>query len=126
MARNEPRWHPIMSAVEGPVGVWRMIDPLGKEYGVVRLVRVDGVLTDRAEHAGEHLGYGGSLRLALEVRARPVPPRARTSRRRRSTVPHYDSAEAIIGLRVPPEVGHAGHDGAGLLSTRAFKERSGR
>ena len=23
-------WHPILAAVEGPTGVWRMIDPQGR------------------------------------------------------------------------------------------------
>jgi hypothetical protein len=66
VARDEPRWHPVLAAREGPVGTWRMIHPSGREYGIVRLVRVDGVPTYRAKHAGEHLGYGGSLRLACE------------------------------------------------------------
>lgn len=66
MARDEPRWHPILAAREGPVGTWKMVDPSGHEYGLVRLVRVDGVPTYRAEYAGSHLGYGGSLRLACE------------------------------------------------------------
>lgn len=66
MARGEPRWHPIMAAVEGPVGTWRLVDPLGREYGVVRLVRVDGEPMYRGEHRGELLGYGTSLKLACE------------------------------------------------------------
>lgn len=35
-------WHPIMAAVEGPTGVWRMVDPTGVEYG--RVVKPRGVV----------------------------------------------------------------------------------
>lgn len=81
MARDEPRWHPIMAAVEAPVGTWRMVDSQGREYGLVRLVRVGGEPMYRAELAGEHLGYGNSLRVACErvhhefIRAHAPPGR---------------------------------------------------
>lgn len=66
MARDEPRWHPLLAAVEGPLGTWRMLDPEGREYGVIRLVRLDGEPKYRAEFRGEHIGYGGTLRVACE------------------------------------------------------------
>lgn len=66
MAREEPKWHPIMAAVEGPPLTWRMLDTYGREYGRVRVVRVDGEPTYRAEFRGEHLGYESTLRVAVE------------------------------------------------------------
>jgi len=66
MARDGPRWHPLLAAVEGPLGTWRMLDPEGREYGVIRLVRVDGQPKYRAEFRGELIGYGGTLRAACE------------------------------------------------------------
>lgn len=66
MARDEPRWHPMLATVEGPLGTWRMLDPEGREYGVIRLVRVGGEPKYRADFRGEHIGYGGTLRTACE------------------------------------------------------------
>ncbi|WP_159600842.1 hypothetical protein [Agromyces humi] len=43
-----------------------MIDPSGRQYGMIRLVRVDGEPKYRAEHEGEHIGYGATLRSACE------------------------------------------------------------
>lgn len=66
MAPDAPRWHPILATVEGPLGTWRMIDSTGREYGLVRLVRLDGVPRYRAELAGSLLGYGTTLRGSCE------------------------------------------------------------
>ncbi|MFF2274224.1 hypothetical protein ACFVTX_18260 [Agromyces sp. NPDC058136] len=66
MAQPEPRWHPILAAREGPVGTWRMIDTLGAEYGVIRLVRVAGTPVYVATMRGQDIGSGNSLRLACE------------------------------------------------------------
>ncbi|GAA1826351.1 hypothetical protein [Agromyces salentinus] len=43
-----------------------MIDSTGREYGLVRLVRLDGQPRYRAELAGELLGYGATLRSSCE------------------------------------------------------------
>ena len=66
LARDRQPWHPLLAAVEGPVGTWRMIDSLDHEYGVIRLVRVDGQPLYRVEFRGVHLGYGGTLRSSCE------------------------------------------------------------
>jgi hypothetical protein len=66
MARDEPRWHPLLAAVEGPILTWRMLDPDGREYGMIRLVRVGGEPKYRAEFRGQLIGYGGTLRQACE------------------------------------------------------------
>lgn len=66
MAREEPKWHPIIAAVEGPSLTWRMLDTYGREYGRVTVVRVAGEPTYRVEFRGEHIGYEGTLRAAVE------------------------------------------------------------
>jgi len=67
MARDDrPTWHPMLAAVEGPVGTWRMIDSLGKEYGTIRLVRIDGEPTYIATMRGRDIGSGYSFRRACE------------------------------------------------------------
>ena len=60
-------WHPILAAVEGPIGCWRMIDPHGREYGSVMLVRArrDGGEREpvyKCERDGELLGWAVALR----------------------------------------------------------------
>jgi hypothetical protein len=59
-------WHPIMAAVEGPTGVWRMVAPDGAEYGRVELRRVmDGAeLRYKATWRGDVIGWAVSLREA--------------------------------------------------------------
>ena len=59
-------WHPIMAAVEGPTGMWRMVDPMGLEYGRVELRRVmNGTeLRYKAVWRGEVLGWSTTLREA--------------------------------------------------------------
>jgi hypothetical protein len=61
-------WHPILAAVEGPTGTWRMLDGLGKQYGTIEIRRVMGN-TDtryRVMFRGEVIGWATSLRLACE------------------------------------------------------------
>lgn len=60
-ARAPATWHPVLMTVEAPTGTWRVIDTLGREYGVVRLLRLDGEPRYRTEHRGELLGYEGTL-----------------------------------------------------------------
>ena len=45
-------WHPILSAVESPVGVWVMVDPDGHVYGRVEIRRTREGVRYRCEHAG--------------------------------------------------------------------------
>ena len=59
-------WHPIMAAVEGPTGSWRMIAPDGREYGHIELRRVSNgaELRYKAVRRGEVLGWATPLREA--------------------------------------------------------------
>ena len=59
-------WHPILAAVEGPAGVWRMVDPQGREYGAIELRRVaKGSETRyRCTYDGEVIGWATTLREA--------------------------------------------------------------
>jgi hypothetical protein len=59
-------WHPILAATEPEPGCWRLIDSVGREYGAVTIVRVDGEVRYRAEFAGRLLGWGTTLRGACE------------------------------------------------------------
>ncbi|UOE45460.1 hypothetical protein [Agromyces larvae] len=70
-ARQELRWHPLQAADEIEVGVWRMVDSLGREYGEVRLVRRGPEIGYRAEywperHPRELVGYFRTLRASCE------------------------------------------------------------
>jgi hypothetical protein len=55
-----------MAAVEHPTGVWRMVDPQGREYGSVEIRRVlDGAETRyKAISRGEVIGWSTTLREA--------------------------------------------------------------
>ena len=61
-------WHPILSAVEGPTGTWRLVDPQGRQYGTVEIRRVmNGTdVRYRAVFRGEVIGWSTSLRIACE------------------------------------------------------------
>lgn len=87
-------WHPIMAAVEGPTGTWRMIDPQDREYGVIEIRRVMNgeQVAYRVTMRGEVIGWAHTLRLAchkvhvtyLATMGNPGPPVAdwgRTARR---------------------------------------------
>lgn len=41
-------WQPILAAHEQDPGVWFMVDPAGKRYAIVRLIRRGGELGYRA------------------------------------------------------------------------------
>lgn len=81
--REEPKWHPILAAVETEFGVWVLSDEYERAYGRVRIVRLDGQPRYRAEFRGELLGYGSTLRSSCArvhqawIRARG--PQARSS-----------------------------------------------
>ena len=59
-------WHPILAATEPEPGCWRLVDSMGREYGTVTIVRVDGEVRYRAEFGGRLLGWGTTLRGACE------------------------------------------------------------
>lgn len=79
-------WHPIMAAVEGPTGTWRMIDPQDREYGVIEIRRVMNgeQVAYRVIMRGEVIGWAHTLRLAchkvhvayLATMGNPGPPAA--------------------------------------------------
>jgi hypothetical protein len=62
------KWHPILEAVEGPTGSWRMLDAAGKQYGSIEIRRVmNGTdVRYRAAFRGEVIGWSTSLRYACE------------------------------------------------------------
>jgi hypothetical protein len=62
------KWHPILAAVEGPTGTWRMLDGLGKQYGTIEIRRVmnDTDTRYRVTFRGEVIGWATTLRLACE------------------------------------------------------------
>lgn len=63
-------WHPIMAAVEDEPGAWVMVDPTGKRYAIVRLLRCGDELGYRAVTWAERsedrqlVGYYRNLRAA--------------------------------------------------------------
>ena len=59
-------WHPILAAVEGPTGVWRMVDPDGRDYGVVEIRKVMSGADTRYKTVwrGEVIGWATTLREA--------------------------------------------------------------
>ena len=59
-------WHPIMAAVEGPPGVWRMLDASGRDYGRVEIRRVmaGSEIRYKTVWRGEVLGWATTLREA--------------------------------------------------------------
>ena len=63
-------WHPILAAVEARPGLWRMLDPSGREYGTIELVRVqdagEQVLRYKAVRDAEIIGWATTLRRACE------------------------------------------------------------
>lgn len=59
-------WHPILAADEPEPGRWRLVDSMGREYGRVSIVRVDGEVRYRAEFEGRLLGWGTTLKGACE------------------------------------------------------------
>lgn len=66
MSKDPPPWHPLLAAVEPEPGVWLLLDIHGKPYGMVQIVKVDKLVRFKAEHIGITLGYGTTLREAVE------------------------------------------------------------
>ena len=79
-------WHPIMAAIEGPTGTWKMVDPQGREYGCIEIRRVMNgqQVAYKAIHRGDVIGWAHTLRLAcqkvhtahLATLGNPGPPAA--------------------------------------------------
>lgn len=67
MPEYRPRWHPFLGSEERTPGVWTMVDTTGREYGVVRIVRVGAEVGYVAELGGEPVGRFVTLRAALEA-----------------------------------------------------------
>ena len=64
LASDRPSWHPMLAAIEGPSGVWRMTAQF-KHYGWIRLVRRGPEVGYKAEtEDGQIVGYFISLRAA--------------------------------------------------------------
>lgn len=59
-------WHPLLATVEPEPGVWVMLDPEKRPYGLVRLSPTSEGLRFKAVHAGVVIGWGMSLRGACE------------------------------------------------------------
>lgn len=66
MPDHRPRWHPFLGTEEREPGTWTLIDSLGVEYGLVRIIRVQGEVGYRAEFRGHLVGHYLTLRTALE------------------------------------------------------------
>jgi hypothetical protein len=62
------QWHPILAAVEGPTGTWRLVDGLDKPYGTIEIRRVmNGTDTRyRVMFRGDVIGWAMTLRIACE------------------------------------------------------------
>jgi hypothetical protein len=59
---EKPGWHPLLAAIEGPPGVWRMTAQF-EFYGWIRIVRMAGQVGYRAERDdGELFGYFTNVR----------------------------------------------------------------
>lgn len=61
-------WHPILDAVEGPTGAWRLMDASGSRVGTIELRRVmnGSDVRYRVEFRGDVIGWATSLRTACE------------------------------------------------------------
>jgi hypothetical protein len=68
MATDErPRWHPFLATQERTPGIWTLVDTMGRDYGQVRIVRVESQVGYVAEHSGVLVGRFRTLRAALEA-----------------------------------------------------------
>lgn len=54
MHEPEKRWYPILAAREEPTGTWKMIDSLGKCYGIIRIMRRVDEVYYKAQTWHEH------------------------------------------------------------------------
>jgi hypothetical protein len=59
-------WHPILAAVELEPGRWTMVDPAGREYGLIEIRRTPDGIRYHCEHRGEEIGWATSLKVACE------------------------------------------------------------
>lgn len=61
-------WHPMLAAVEGPTGTWRMLAPDGTEYGTIEIRRVMNgqEVRYRAMWNGQVIGWATTLREACK------------------------------------------------------------
>lgn len=76
-ARNRlppgPRWHPLLAAVEAEPGVWYMVTPDGRCYGIIRTLEIGGERGYRAVTWAERsadrrlIGYYRTLKRAAEA-----------------------------------------------------------
>ena len=67
-------WHPILAARETRPGYWRMIDPSGREYGTIELVRTGSDAGALVRYALVAIAIGGALIVGTRRR---TPSRAR-------------------------------------------------
>jgi len=60
------QWHPILAAVEGPTGTWRLLDSFDKPYGMIEIRRVmnDTDTRYRVTFRGDVIGWATTLRVA--------------------------------------------------------------
>lgn len=84
-------WHPIMAAVEGPTGVWRMVDPMGLEYGRVELRRIDVIGPKSGVPRETRLQY----LLSAQQHPRDLPHSASLDRDRKDHRPAGQSTEVV-------------------------------
>lgn len=59
-------WHPILAAQEREPGTWTMLDPDGRPYGTVQIVRVNGDIAYRVTALDRFAGHTTTLRAACE------------------------------------------------------------
>ncbi|MDQ0894412.1 hypothetical protein [Agromyces ramosus] len=68
MARDDrPRWHPFFAAEERTPGTWTLVDSTGRDYGMVRIVRIGDQVGYVGELRGEPVGRYLTFRAALEA-----------------------------------------------------------
>lgn len=66
-------WHPILAARERTPGVWTMVDPQGREYGTISLVRarpapeVERELVYKCVRDETVIGWTRTLRAACDL-----------------------------------------------------------
>jgi hypothetical protein len=63
----KPRWHPWFAAEEREPGVWTLVDSMGRDYGVVRIVRVGSEVGYTAVMRDTPVGRFTTLRAGLEA-----------------------------------------------------------
>ena len=104
-------WHPILAADENPAGTWTLVDPSGRRYGVVQILRRGGEVGYRADYidhdgASQLVGYFTTLRLSTRrIHDRYVydhaTPQAAERRAREIAAVHMPKEP---GIRLPSSV----------------------